>query len=134
MQTNPTPQTECTTGKYAKFSLFVQWTYLVAKKKQKPTKTFRDDLVTINYENDGMKVEGLHPVHLLHRMFLELKMQAYCAIIYDNSKQGREAVVFKAIMNEGQTMIHPDRRAEYFDLESGMSFDFLNPLNKKLVA
>lgn len=27
-----------------------------------------------------------------------------------------------------------DRRAEYFDLETGMSFDYLNPLNKKLVA
>lgn len=127
MQTKPIGKKD-----YAKFTLLITYTYPVARKKGKPSQTFRDDLVTLNYENDGMKVKGLHPVYLLHRMFLELKMQTYCATIFDNSKQGREAVVFKAIICEGQTMTHPDRRADYYDLETGYTFEFL--ISKQLIA
>lgn len=118
---------------YAKFSLLITYTYPVAKKKGKPSQTYRDDLVKVNYENDGMKVEGLHPVELLHRKFLEERMGIYCAVIFDNSKPKSESVIFKVIIHEGKQTIYRDARKEYFDLETGMSFKhFLN--ESKLVA
>ncbi len=104
---------------YAPFSMVITWTYNVARKKGKPKQTYRDDITTLEFENNGVKVKGLHPIAILYKKYLLEKLSAYSVVIYDNRKPVASQVVFRQVIQNGVTHPYEDFREDYFDIQTG---------------
>jgi hypothetical protein len=113
----------------AEFTLLIQYTHNAARYKGKPQQTHRDDFTRMNFRNNGVKIDDMHPIAILYRKFLEEKMNTFRARIFDNRIGCKDQLVFDLIIEKGVEHLNRDYRDQYYDITNGTKWQ--SPLEQK---